>query len=586
MRWEARKIRKDGTLLWVRETANAVLLKNQAVLLVVCEDITERKRAEEALRQSETYLAEAQRVSHTGSWVLNAAAGTRFWSEECYRVLGFDPAQGLPAFESFLQRVHPDDRAGWHGQLQKALREKMDLESEYRIVHPSGGIRHIYVVAHPVFDTAGDSADLVGTVIDITERRRAEQRLLAQHRVTQILAQAATLEDATPQILRALCECLAWDVGELWRADREAGVLRCVEMWHRDAIEIPQFEAATWRSTFDPEIGLPGRVSSSCVPAWIPDCAQDPSFVRAAAAADDGLRAAFGFPIVLANEVLGVIDLFSREVRKPDQDLLDAMATIGSQIGQFIERKRAENALRDAQAELTHVTRVMIMGELTASIAHEVNQPLGAMVTSAASCSRWLALQPPDLEKAQRALERIAKDGKRAGEVISRIRSLMKRQALQVSWVDLDEAILEVIALTRYEIDRHGIALDTRLVQGLPLVQADRVQLQQVMLNLIVNAVEAMSEVDDRARVLTITSGREGAQAVLIAVRDSGMGVDPASCDQLFEAFYTTKQEGTGMGLSISRSIIEAHGGRLWVSSNSPHGAVFQFSLPVEEPAL
>ena len=583
MRWEARKIRKDGTMLWVRETANGVLLRNQPVLLVVCEDITERKRAEEALRQSETYLAQAQRVSHTGSWVWNALMGTRFWSEECYRVLGFDPAQGVPAFESFLQRVHPDDRAGWQERLHKALRDQVDLESEYRITHPAGGIRHIYVVAHPVLDPAGESADLVGTVIDITERRRADQRLLAQHRVTQILAQAATLEEAAPRILQALCECLDWDVAELWRVDREAGVLRCVELWHTGALDMAQFEAATWASAYNPAVGLPGRVWSNRAPVCIPDCTEEPSFVRAAAATRAGLRAAFGFPILLAREVLGVIDLFSREVRAPDQDLLEAKATIGSQIGQFVERKRAEVALRDAQAELTHVTRVMIMGELAASIAHEVNQPLGAMVTSAASCSRWLALQPPDMEKAQRSLERIANDGRRAGEVISRIRSLMKRQAPQRSRVDLNEAILEVVALTRHEIGRHGIVLDARLAQGLPLVQADRVQLQQVMINLIMNAVEAMREVEDRPRQLTITSGRQGAQEVLIAVRDSGVGVDSASCDKLFDAFYTTKADGIGMGLSISRSIVEAHGGRLWAAANEPHGAAFHFSLPVEE---
>jgi len=575
-----------GVFIPTRNAVLKVLASQAAIALENARLYVESKSAEQALRRSETYLAEAQRVSHTGSWVWNALTGTRFWSEECYRVLGFDPAQGVPAFESFLQRVHPDDRAGWQERLHKALRDKVDLESEYRITHPSGGIRHIYVVAHPVLDPAGESADLVGTVIDITEHRRAEQRLHAQHRVTQILAQAATLAEATPKILQALCECLDWDVGELWRVDREAGVLRCVEVWHTDAAEIAQFEAATWTSTFDPAVGLPGRVWSSRAPVWIPDCTRDPSFVRAPVAARAGLRAALGFPILLAKEVLGVIDLFSREVREPDQDLLEAKATIGSQIGQFIERKRAESALHDAQAELTHVTRVMIMGELAASIAHEVNQPLGAMVTSAASCSRWLALQPPNLEKAQRALERIAKDGRRAGEVISRIRSLMKRQALQRSWVDLNEAILEVIALTRYEIGKHGIALDARLAEGLPLVQADRVQLQQVMLNLIVNAVEAMKEVEDCPRELTITSSREGAQAVLIAVRDSGIGVDPASCDKLFEAFYTTKADGIGMGLSISSSIVQAHGGRLWASPNSPRGAVFQFSLPVEEAAL
>src|SRR5882757_5728600 len=246
--------------------------------------------------------------------------------------------------------------------------------------------------------------------------------------------------------------------------------------------------------------------------------------------------------------------------------------------------RQAQEELRDTQAELAHTTRVLTMGELTASIAHEVNQPLGAIVASAGACERWLAANPPQMEKARRALERIVNDGRRAGEVIKRIRALMKRQLPRKDWLDINETILEVAALAQDQLSRGDILLETRLAEGLPLVHGDRVQLQQVLLNLIVNAIDAMSEIDERRRELTIVSAADGPQAVAIEVRDSGMGLDPEHAANLFEPFYTTKAEGLGIGLSVSRSIVEAHGGRLSAGANVPHGAVFRFTVPLEEP--
>jgi PAS domain S-box-containing protein len=255
-------------------------------------------------------------------------------------------------------------------------------------------------------------------------------------------------------------------------------------------------------------------------------------------------------------------------------------------------RKRAEQAgllaseaLRDAEAALARVNRVTTLGVLAASIAHEVNQPLGAMTTSAAACARWLAAQPPEMEKARAALQRIATDGKRAAQVVDRIRALVNRQAPRRNCVDVNEAIIEVIALTRHEVRRKAITLEMSLAPDVPLVEGDRVQLQQVVLNLLVNAIEAMSAGGGAgSRELGIGSAKDGADAVTVEVRDSGPGVDAGHVDRLFEAFYTTKHDGIGLGLSISRSIIEAHGGRLWVAPNAPHGAAFRFSLPVPHP--
>ena len=243
----------------------------------------------------------------------------------------------------------------------------------------------------------------------------------------------------------------------------------------------------------------------------------------------------------------------------------------------------ASEALREAQAELAHVNRVTTMGLLAASIAHEITQPIAATVTNADAALRWLGGQRPDLEETRRALAHIIEDGKRAGEIVDRIRGLIKRAPSRNEGLDINETILDVIALTRSEMQRNGVSLQTRLANGLPLVQGDRIQLQQVILNLIVNAVEAMSDASDAARDLLISTGKDASNAVLVDVRDSGSGLDPKGLDRVFDAFYTTKPSGIGMGLPICRSIIEAHGGRIWATANLPQGADFKFTLPVGE---
>jgi PAS domain S-box-containing protein len=709
LEWEC--IRKDGSTVPVLVGLAMFEGENQGVGFVL--DLTERKRVEEALRQSEAYLAEAQRLAHTGSWAYDhVLRKVKHYSDEAFRLFGLDPRRpsGPPQIEETRQLMHPEDRERVFEQLAKIFRDKAEYEQQYRIVLPDGTVRHLHSIGHPVLNQAGELVEYFGTVMDVTERRCAEQRLLAQHRVTRILAEAATLDEATPKILQAMCECLGWDLGSLWRIDREAGVLRHAELWHAPSVVAPQFEAVTRMSTFRPGSGIPGRVWASRVPMYIPDIAQDPEIRHRDAATREGLHSAFAFPILLGSEVLGVMGFLSRDVWRPDQNLLDMMATLGSQIGQFTKRaaavdelqlrvsmlqhipvaawsvmpdgtpdivnqlwyeytgqtpeyvnshpeawmatlhpedregasrsywdgirsgrgftmearflrardgtyrwhlnravpvrdqegnivrfvgtstdvhdwRQAQEALRNTQTEFAHMTRVMTMGELTASIAHEVNQPLGAIVTSAAAGARWLATKPPHMDKARRALERIAIDGKRAGEVIRRIRALMKRQAPRKEWLDINETILEVIALAQYQLRRSEVLVETRLGHDLPLVRCDRVQLQQVLLNLIINAIEAMSVIKERPRELTIVSASDGPDAVSVEVRDSGTGLDPEDATRLFEPFFTTKEEGLGIGLSISRSIVEAHGGRLSAAANAPHGTVFRFSLPVNEPA-
>jgi PAS domain S-box-containing protein len=683
-------------------------------------DLTERKRVERALRQSEAYLAEAQRLTHTGSWAFNPVTGeVTYWSDEMFSIYGLDVRDSPPTYDEQVRLTHPEDRVRNREAFELAVRDKAEMVLDYRKVLVDGTVRYLHLVGHPVLDKTGALVEYVGTVVDVTERRCAEQRLLAQHRVARILAEAATqggelrafrdygrVRETAPRTLQAVCECMGWHAGVLWRIDRETGALSCAEVWRKPSVAA-EFEAVMRASTFRLGIGLPGRVWASRAPAYIPDVVYTTE-CYADIAAREGLHAAFALPILLGSEVLGVMGFFSRDVWQADQILLDMLATIGSQLGQFTKRaaavdelqlrvsmlqhipvaawsvmpdgtpdivnqlwfeytgqtpeyvnthpeawmsavhpedreraagiywdgirsgrgftmearlrrardgtyrwhlnravavrdseenivrfvgtstdvhdwRQAQEELRNTQAELAHTTRVLTMGELTASIAHEVNQPLGAIVASAGACGRWLMAKPPQMEKARRALERIVNDGRRAGEVIKRIRALMKRQAPRKNWLQINEAILEVIAIAQHQLRRNDILLETQVAVGLPLVWGDRVQLQQVLLNLTVNAIEAMSGVDERRRKLTIVSAADGPEAVAVEVRDSGMGLDPKRAANLFEPFYTTKAEGLGIGLSISRSIVEAHGGRLSAAANAPHGAVFRFSVPLDE---
>jgi PAS domain S-box-containing protein len=370
------------------------------------------------LRRSEAYLAEAQRLSQTGSWAWSPEEGIRYWSEECYRVLSFDPQGGLPQHEDFIQRLHPDDQPAFRELIQTVSREKTEFEADYRIVHLDGSVRDIHVVGHPVLSTSGHLVEFVGTVIDVTERRRAEQ-----------------------------------------------------------------------------------------------------------------------------------------------------------------ERAR----LHQLEADLAHINRVSTLGEMAASLAHEVKQPITAARNNARAALNFLDRSPPDLREVREAVDCIVGDADRAADIVERIRDHIKKAPPRKDRVDLNEAINEVIVLARRAITKNGVSVQTHLTEGSLPVQVDCVQVQQVVLNLILNAVEAMASVDAGARELLISIKQNETNGIVVAVGDSGPGIDPKNLDRVFEAFYTTKSSGVGMGLSICRSIIEAHGGRLWADANKPRGAVFQFTLPNAE---
>ncbi|MDQ1387214.1 MAG: hypothetical protein QOF56_668 [Acidobacteriaceae bacterium] len=410
MESEARLRRMDGEYRWllIRNVPLRDKLGNIVSWYGTAIDIEERHRAEDALRQSEGFLAEAQRLSKTGSFGWSVSTGEIRWSEETFRIFQYDRAM-KPTLELILERVHPDDALHVKHAIESASTYERDFQLQYRLVMPDSSVKYVHVVAHALNDES--DRIVLGAVMDVTER------------------------------------------------------------------------------------------------------------------------------------------------------------------------KRAEEALREAQANLARVSRVTTMGELTASLAHEIRQPIAAAGTDARTCLRWLRRDEPDVAEAREAASRVVGDVTRAADIISSISLLFKKGALQRELVDVNELIQEMIVLLRSEANRYSISIRIELAQNLPKVMADRVQLQQVFMNLMLNGIDAMKGTTEEGELTIKSEGDDG--QVLVSVSDTGMGLPPEQAEQIFKAFFTTKDQGTGMGLPISRSIIESHGGHLWATGASGRGATFQFTLPL-----
>jgi PAS domain S-box-containing protein len=418
--FEKEYFRKDGSRVPVLiGLARFERSDNQGVAFVL--DLTERKRGEavlrereEALRRSEAWLSQAQRLTHTGNWVYDAMAERYlYWSEESYRIWGFDPLEGLPSRDDMWKRIHPDDRDRTWTEVQAALREKRDFTCAFRILLPDQTLKYLEATTRHKFSAVGELVEAVSTHADVTERKHAQE-----------------------------------------------------------------------------------------------------------------------------------------------------------------EHER----LRQLETDLAHMNRVNMMGELTASLAHEITQPIATARNNARAALNFAGKYPPDIGEIKEALDCIVGDTERAGNIIDRIRDQIKKAPPQKSRFDLNEAVNEVLILARSEITKSAVSIRTCLAHGLLPVCGDRVQLQQVVLNLILNAVEAMNCAGAERRELSIST--EQASVIMVSVGDTGPGIDPENHDRVFQAFYSTKSSGVGMGLSICRSIIDAHGGKLWVAANEPRGAVFYFTLP------
>jgi PAS domain S-box-containing protein len=382
-------------------------------------DVEDRKRAEESLRSSEAYLVEAQSLTQTGSCAIDGRSHeTMYWSEEMFRLFDFDPQQGLPTFDQWLQRVHPEDREKLKLASERTFVNKVNCDVEFRVVKPDGTVKHIHGIGHPVLSPTGELVQVLGTMVDVTERKLAEG---------------------------------------------------------------------------------------------------------------------------------------------------------------------AREKLRQLEADLAHTNRVSTLGEMAASLAHEIKQPIAATITSANSCMEWLAHEPPNLDRARAAAARIDKYGNRAAEIIDRIRSFYKKSAPHRQLVDVNGIIQEMLTLLKCEADQYSIAMRAELAAELPKIMVDRVQLQQVFMNLMLNAIEAMK---DAGGDLTVKSQADVDGQLLFSVSDTGVGLPTEKMDQIFSAFFTTKPMGSGMGLAITRSIVESHGGRLWAAANDGRGATFHFTLPTAAEIL
>ena len=408
--YETQLFRKDGSRIPV--LCGAAIFdeaRGQAVAFVV--DLTDRKRADEALRRGEAFLAKGQKLSQTGTFSWRFATEEFVWSDELYRIYEFEPGVDI-TFEKIATRYHPEDKAIVAGVAEQARRGVISFDYTHRLLMPNGSIKHIHVVAHGNRDKDGQ-LEYFGAVQDITQRHLADE------------------------------------------------------------------------------------------------------------------------------------------------------------------------ALNKARTELAHMARVTSLGALTASIAHEVNQPLSGIITNASTGLRMLSASSPDLDGARETTRRTIRDANRAAEIISRLRALFARRKISTEMVDLKEALREVISLSLREIQNGRVTLHSEFADDLPSVQCDRIQVQQVLLNLIRNAAEAMYDVNDRPRQLVISAAKAESGGAIVTVRDSGPGIDPANLERVFDALYTTKTDGLGIGLSICRTIVEAHGGKLWATADAPYGTTFQFTLPV-----
>jgi PAS domain S-box-containing protein len=581
---EHRLLMPDGSVKHVHVVAHALRDESDGIEFVgALMDVTAAKRAQEALRRSESYLAEAHRLTHTGSAAWRVPGEDALYlSEEWYRIYGFDPKRGLSAWKDRLPRMHPDDRARVAEIKDQATREKSDYEVDHRILLPDGTVKYTHTVGHPVLNASGDVEQFVCTLMDITERTQAEALREGENRILEMIARDAPLEEILEKLVRVVEAQFAGLLCSVLLLDEDGRHAR-----HGAGPSLPKaYTDAIDGLCIGPQAGSCGTAMYRGEPVVVTDILQDPLWEPYRdVARPHGLRACWSTPILAhSGKALGSFAMYYREPRSPNPSETRALELATHLAGIAIERKLAREErerLREAQADLAHINRVTTMGELTASLAHEVNQPIAAAVTDANTCVRWLARDQPDLEEARAAASRVIKDATRAAEIVSRIRSLFKKELSQRELVDLNEIIRGMIELLRSEATRYFISMRTELSDDLPLIMGDRVQLQQVTMNLIINSIDAMKDVDG-SRELAVTSQRVENEQLQVSVSDTGIGLPSQRADQIFNAFFTTKPHGTGMGLRISRSIIESHGGRLWAANNSPRGACFAFTLPTK----
>ncbi|MGH8024940.1 MAG: PAS domain-containing sensor histidine kinase, partial [Limisphaerales bacterium] len=498
-----------------------------------------------AMRESETKLKQAQRIGKIGYWERDVIHDRISWPEETSRIFGLPSNRG-PISQSQLEAlIHPDDRQVQRRALEDAVQKCKPYDVEYRIIRSDGKIRSVHVRDEIVCDGSVRPVRMFGTVQDITERKQAEELLKA--RETEIRAIVEHSPDPIARFDR-----------KMRRTYVNPALIRMMEA--------PKAKRSGRKA--GPAVGNGGAKAS----------AEEMEMERS-------LNKVFETGRPLDFESSWPLPEGRRKYAVHLEPEFDGHGSLSSVlfIGRDItERRRAEEALRQNGRELARIARLTMMAELTASIAHEVNQPLAAVVTNANAALRWLGLPAPNLDEARQAVERIASDGTRASEVIQRVRDLVKKSQPGKKRINLNELVEQTVLLMQPELAAKKIQVKKELAPLPALVAADPVQVQQVLLNLLANAVESLAAVPERRRTLVVTTSQAGG-AAQVAVLDNGVGINARGRQRLFQPFYTTKPGGLGMGLPISRSIVEAHGGRLWATCSRGRGATFQFTLPAQD---
>jgi PAS domain S-box-containing protein len=508
------------------------------------QDITERKLAEQALRQSQFYLSEGERLAHIGSWA-STDLGIRwsedlniYWSDEVYKIFGFDPKNGTPSLQQFLSAVHPQDQASLTATMKKLHEEHSGCDVTNRIVRPDGEIRYVRCVGIPVVED-GVFKGYRGTTMDVTEQELMTQEL---RREKAYLAEGQSLT--------------------------HAGSWAC-NLVKRQIIHSSDENARLYG--FDPGHGpIPFDHYYNTI------LAEDESAISAKLgnAISEGADYDVEFRIRRTDGAIRFLRGIGHH--NPSQE-------IGEYVGitmDITEQKNAEQErerIRQLEADLAHINRVNMMGELAAALAHEIKQPIAAAAANAGACLGFLNGKHPDIVEAREAASGTIGCARRAAEIIDHVRSLFKKSFPQREAVDVNDLIREISLLLKNDIRRNSVTVRLELAENLPEIAGDRVQLEQVLMNLMLNAIEAMH---DAKGDLTITSQSTDDGHLSISVSDTGVGIPADKVDRIFDTFFTTKPQGTGMGLAISRSIVESHGGRLWATSNSERGSTFQFTLP------
>ena len=539
----------------------------------------DREREESALRYSEENYRLVVETAPDAVISIDERGAILFANPATARIFGYDPTEliGKPLtllMPEFLRKLHEKGfsrylatgqrHINWQGTELTALRksgQEFPVEISFGELSRDG---------HKVF---------TGFIRDISERKQAEELRAAHARQIAVRADVSMAFGKKGSLKTILGECSEAIVRHL-----DAAFARIWTLSGDGKMLELQASAGMYTHLDGPHSRIPmgqfkiGMIAQERKAHLTNDVLNDPRISNRAWAEKEGMASFAGYPLSVGDRTVGVLAMFSRKPVTPETT--ETLASGADLIAQGIERKRAQEALQMTQAELARVSRLTTMGELAASIAHEVNQPLTAVTNNSNACLRLLAADKLTPEILGRALEEIVADGTRASAVVARIRGFIKKEPVEKNRLDMNDVIQEVLALADRELYENRVRLERQLTKALPLVLADRVQMQQVLLNLIMNGIEAMIPVTDQPRALWVESRVDESGDILVAVRDSGPGLGSAA-DRVFTPFFTTKANGMGMGLSISRSLIENHGGRLWAMPNSPFGAVFSFTLPV-----